>query len=160
MADKREGIIIADNKFQAVHYEDPNRPLNLIMAKADVDPSNKYIFIDTGILVLWGSLYQEDSRAFTPNTLKATYNGVTLFEEKNVRNVTNVVDLLNKFSGISKSDLDVLVKKVQANEKSDLEIAIEKLKKEKAILEQQIKIYKAIQTKKDEIKDLLASLDK
>ena len=57
------------------------------------------------------------------------------------------------------SQLEILALESQEKEKSELELAIEDLKSEKASLQEQIKIYKEIQTKKEEIKSLLDKLD-
>ncbi len=52
-----------------------------------------------------------------------------------------------------------MLQEAQEKEQTALELEIEELKKEKKELEEQIKIFKAIQTKKDEIKELLAKLE-
>ncbi len=131
-------------------------PLNLALKVPDstATKDNKYFLVNTGIEVSWNNYYG------TPKwrIVEVRYKNTILFSKNDIRNVQVVIDILNKYNTISKIDLEKEFHLSQEKEKTELEIEIVELKAEKATLEEQIKIYKAIQTKKEEIKALLEKL--
>ncbi len=154
--ENKASIVINENKFEAVYYEGNNPPLNCILIAPDGSTwSNDYLLINTNIAISWKDYYSP--RRY--KVLKLTYNGVVLFEKSNVTKPQLVLDVLNKYNSMSQSQLEALSFESQEKEKTVVEINIEELKAEKANLEDQIKIYKEIQTKKDEIKVLLDKLN-
>ncbi|WP_291127532.1 hypothetical protein [Flavobacterium sp. UBA7682] len=150
-------IVTKDNKFEAVYHNSFKQPLNLVLEVPDsnANDKNKFLLVNTGIEVSWNNYYGTSKW----NIVEVTYKNTKLFEQNHVKNVQVVIDVLNKFNAISKSELELLLQESQEKEKTALEIIIEELKKEKEKLEEQIKIYKAIQTKKEEIKSLLNKLE-
>lgn len=153
--EKRVCIVITDNKFEAVYYEGNNRPLNCILLSPDGGTwNNEYLLINAGILVSWKDFYSPKRY----KVLTINYNGIVLFEKGGVSNPQFVIDVLNKYNAMSKIQLETLSLETNENIKSELEISIEELKAEKAALEEQIRIFKAIQIKKEEIKALLEKL--
>jgi hypothetical protein len=153
--DEKACIVINDNKFEAVYYQGNNPPLNSILVAPDGRTwNNDYLLINAGILVSWKDYYSP--KRF--KVLTITYNGVVLFEKSTVNKPQLVIDVLNKYNDMSPTQLEALAIESQEKEKTVLEISIEELQAEKATLEEQIKIYKAIQTKKEEIKALLEKL--
>lgn len=154
--EKKASIVINENKFEAVYYEGDNPPLNCILISPDGGTwNNDYLLINTDIAVSWKDYYSP--RRY--KVLTITYNGVVLFEKNSVNKPQLVLDVLNKYNAMSQIQLEALTVESQEKEKTELEISIEELKAEKANLENQIKIYKEIQTKKDEIKVLLNKLN-
>ena len=148
-------IVSNDNKFEAVNYTPTLKPLNCILTVPNGRTwRNAYLLINTGIKVYWEDYYNKYN-----DVLKVMYEDFILFEMRNITAPQIVIDVLNKYNSISKSDLEELLKESQEKQKTALEINIEELKTEKANLEEQIKIYKEIQIKKDEIKELLSKLD-
>lgn len=149
-------IVSNGNKFEAINYIPSLKPLNCILIVPNGSTwKNDYFLLDNEITVSWQDYY--NYKGF--RVLKVIYKGATLLEKHNVTNTQLVIDVLNKYSTISKNVLEVLLKQFQEKEKTSLEITIEELKAEKAKLEEQIKIYQEIQAKKDEIKELMAKLD-
>lgn len=149
-------IVSSDNKFEAVYYEPLKRPLNCVLVMPDYKTwSNDYFLINTGVEVSWKGYFKEK----TSKVLKAVYKGSVIFEKRGVDNIQIVIDFLNKFNNITKNELELLLQDSQEKEKAALEISIEELKEEKATLEEQMRIYKEIQKKKEEIKDLLSKLE-
>ena len=116
--------------------------------------SNEYLLINNGSKVAWQDYYS----SLGNDHLSVIYKKCVIFEHRNVRKVQIVIDVLTKFNQLSTSELDLLVQKSHENEKTEIEIIIEKLKKEKAELEEQMKIFKEIQSKKEEIKVLISKL--
>ena len=156
MENKTLCIITTDNKFEAVYYEGNDRPVNCIFDIPTHKTShNNYSLINSGITVSW--YYFLQSKGYY--NLILTYKNSILFEQKSVKNVQNVIDVLNKFNSMSKSDIAILHIETQEEEKTELEITISKLKEEKSKLEKQIKIFQEIQSKKDEIKVLISKLE-
>jgi hypothetical protein len=154
--EKKACIVINENKFEAVYYEGNNPPLNCILIAPDGTTwNNDYLLINTNISVSWKDYYSP--RRY--KVLKLSYNGAVLFEKNTINKPQLVLDVLNKYCSMSQSQLEALSVESQEKEKTDLEISIEELKTERANLEEQIKIYKEIQTKKEEIKELLSKLD-
>ena len=113
------------------------------------------MLINTNISVSWKDYYSP--RRY--KVLKLLYNGAVLFEKTSITKPQLVLDVLNKYNSMSQSQLEALSVESHEKEKTDLEISIEELKTEKANLEEQIKIYKEILTKKTEIKELLSKLN-
>lgn len=153
-----EGICITytDNKFEAAYYDLGNRPLNHVLIKPrQASLRNNYLLINTGVTVSWMFRDKYDKNY----VLQVTYNDTILWKKNNITNIQLVIDVLHKFNNISKKELELLVQKAQQDEKSALEITIEALRAEKAKLEEQIQIYKLIQTKKEELKVLLDKLN-
>jgi hypothetical protein len=149
-------IVKKGNDFEAMLYNANQRPLNLVLAVPDGKTwNNDYLLINTDVKVSWQDYYNYQGY----KVLQVWHRGVLLFEKDKVSNFQIVIDTLNKFNTISKSELKVLLQESQEKEKTALEITIEEFKAEKANLKEQIKIYKEIQTKKDEIKELLSKLD-
>lgn len=150
-------IVKKGNDFEAMHYIAGQRPLNLVLEAPENGAinTNNFFLVDSGVTISWNNYYG------TPKwrMVEVRYKNTLLFEKNGVKNVQVVIDLLNKYKNISVSELEVLLLKSQEKEKTALEITIEELKVEKVKLEEQIKIYKEIQTKKAEIKDLLSKLD-
>lgn len=151
------GIVKKENEFEAIKYTAHTRPLNLVLEVPENGAinTNNFFLVETGVTVSWNNYYG------TPKwrIVEVQYKNTLLFEKNGVKNVQVVIDLLNKYKNISKSELEVLLLESQEKEKTALEITIEELKVEKVKLEEQIKIYKEIQTKKNEIKELLSKLD-
>ena len=148
--------MITNNKFEAVYYEGNNRPLNCILVTPDGSTSrNDYLLINSRVEVSWKDHF--NPRRY--KVLTVAFNGVVLFEKGTVNNHQLVIDVLNKYNDMIPSQLEILALESQEKEKTELELAIEDLKSEKASLQEQIKIYKEIQTKKEEIKSLLEKLD-
>ncbi|GAA4059657.1 hypothetical protein [Flavobacterium chungnamense] len=110
-----------------------------------------YRLLSNDVDFYWGT------QGFKEVTLLISYKGTELVRYENP-NFQLVIDYLNKFDSLSKKEIEALIVESQEKEKNELEIAIEELKAEKSTLEEQIKIYKAIQTKKEEIKALLEKL--
>ncbi len=149
-------IVKKGNNFEAVKYFPTSIPLNCILITPRGSTwTNDYFLINNEITVSWQDYFNYKGY----KVLKVIYKGVTLLEKHNISDTQLVIDVLNKYNTISKSVLEVLLLESQGKEKTALEITIEELKVEKAQLEEQMKIYKAIQTKKDEIKELLSKLD-
>jgi hypothetical protein len=150
-------IVKKGNNFEAIEYSAGQRPLNLVLEAPESGAinTNNFFLVDSGVTVSWNNYYG------TPKwrMIEVRYKNTLLFEKNGVKNVQVVIDLLNKYKNTSKSVLEVLLIESQEKEKTALKITIEELKVEKAQLEEQMKIYKAIQTKKDEIKELLSKLD-
>ena len=150
-------IVKKGNDFEAMQYIASQRPLNLVLEAPENGAinTNNFFLVDSGVTVSWNNYYG------TPKwrMVEVRYKNTLLFEKNGVKNVQLVIDLLNKYKNISESELEVLLQESQEKEKTNLEIAIEELKTEKANLENQIKIYKEIQTKKEEIKALLDKLN-
>lgn len=154
--EKKICIVANDNKYEAVYYETKELPLNCILEIPDGRTWNNDFFIfNTGVTVSWQDYYNSTGYKM----LKATYKKQVLFEQNKVSKVQIVIDVLNKFSNMTKSELEKLLQESQEKKKTELEITIEELKAQKVELEEQMKIYKEIQTKKDEIKELLAKLE-
>ena len=151
------GIIKKGNDFEAIEYSASQRPLNLVLEAPESGAinTNNFFLVDSGVTVSWNNYYG------TPRwrIVEVRYKNTLLFEKNGVKNIQVVTDLLNKYNTISENELEVLLIKSQEEEKTALEISLEALKVAKANLEEQIKIYKAIQAKKEEIKDLLSKLD-
>lgn len=110
-----------------------------------------YRLLSNDVDFYWGT------QGFKEVTLLISYKGTELVRYENP-NFQLVIDYLNKFDSLSKKEIEALTVESQEKEKTELEIVIQELKAEKATLEEQIKIYKAIQTKKEEIKALLEKL--
>lgn len=150
-------IVKKGNDFEAMQYISHLRPLNLVLEAPENGAinTNNFFLVKTEVTVSWNNYYG------TPKwrIVEVRYKNTLLFEKNGVKNVQLVIDLLNKYNTISKSELEVLLLESQEKEKTALEINIEELKAQKANLENQIKIYKEIQTKKDEIKVLLDKLN-
>lgn len=151
------GIVKKGNEFEAIEYTGNNRPLNLVLEAPENGAinTNDFLLIDSGVTISWNNYYG------TPKwrIIEVRYKNTLIFEKNGIRNIQVVIDLLNKYMNVSKSELEELLKDAQEKEKTALEITIEELKVEKANLESQIKIYKEIQTKKEEIKSLIDKLD-
>ena len=150
-------VVKKGNNFEAVQYFAGQRPLNLVLEAPENGAinTNHFFLVETEVTVSWNNYYG------TPRwrIVEVRYKNTLLFEKNGVKNVQLVIDLLNKYKNISESELEVLLQESQEKEKTNLQIAIEELKTEKANLENQIKIYKEIQTKKEEIKALLDKLN-
>lgn len=149
-------VINNDNKFEAMYYKG-NPPLNCILNAPDGSSWNNsdYLLINSGITVSWKDYY--NPRRY--KILKIIYNGVIIFEKGSVNKPQFVLDILNKYNSMNQSELESLAVESQEKEKTELEKAIEELKAEKENLQEQILIYKEIQAKKDEIKELLEKLN-
>lgn len=153
---EKKGIVKSKENFEFITYINNERPSNYILDEPDGTTwRNEYFLVNTGVSVSWQDYYNYKGY----KVLKVKYKQVELLEQHNVHNAQIIIDTLNKFNNISKVDLEQLYQDSQIIEKSTIEISIEELKKEKAQLEEQIKIYKAIQIKKDEIKALIAKLE-
>ena len=151
-------IVKTVNGFEAVQYESYKTPSSFVFKVLEGNEShsaNHFFMVETGITVSWNN-YLSTSKKFI---LDVKYENTILFEKSGERNVQVVLDILNKFKNISKEELNELLQQAQEKQKTELELAIESLEKEKASLETQIKIYKEIQTKKEEIKELLSKLE-
>jgi hypothetical protein len=150
-------VVKKGNNFEAVQYFAGQRPLNLVLEAPENGAinTNNFFLVESGVTVSWNNYYGSPKWRI----VEVRYKNTLLFEKNGVKNVQVVIDLLNKYKNISESELEVLLLESQEKEKTALEITIEELKAEKARLGEQIKIYKEIQTKKDEIKDLLSKLD-
>lgn len=151
-------IVKTENGFEAVQYESYKTPSSFVFKVLEGNEShsaNHFFMVESGVTVSWNNYYG------TPKwrMLEVKYEGITLFEKNDEKNVQVIIDILNKFKNISKEDLKELVQQVQEKQKTELELAIEALQQEKASLETQIKIYKEIQTKKEEIKELLSKIE-
>lgn len=154
--EKKVCIVVKNNQFEAVYYEGNNRPLNCILVAPDGTTwRNEYHLINTGLDVSWKDHY--NPRLY--KVLTVTYDGTLLFEKRTVSNPQLVIDVLNKYKDMSPSQLEALALESQEKEKTALEICIEELKAEKDKLEKQIKIYRQIRAKKEEIKQLLNQLE-
>lgn len=151
--------IIKNNNgsFEAKEYFPTKEPLNLVLKVPEFDAinTNNFLLVETGVTVSWNNYYGTTRWRI----LEVRYKNTLIFEKNGVKNIQVVIDILNKYKTISKVDLEKALKESQEIEKSKLEISLEELRAEKKNLEQQINIYKAIQTKKDEIKALLEKLD-
>lgn len=150
-------IVAVNNGFEAIEFENNKRPLNLVLEVPDHTANNRnnFLLVTSGVEVSWNNYYGTSRWRI----VEVKYKNTIIYEANNIHKVQSVIDTLNKFKNISKKDLEDLYQDAQEKEKTELEITIEKLKLEKNKLEEQIKIYKEIQTKKEEIKELLAKLD-
>ena len=151
------GIIKKGYNFEAVHYFPTQRPLNLVLEVPEHEAikTNNFFLVENEVTVSWNNYY--GTRKW--RIVEVRYKNSLLFEKNGVKNVQEVIDILNKYKKISKSELEVLLIESQEKEKTELEKAIEELKAEKENLQEQILIYKEIQAKKDEIKELLEKLN-
>lgn len=105
MGNDRVCILTTNNKFEAVYYEGNNPPLNCILVSPDGSTwNNDYLLINTGILVSWKDYYNPKRY----KVLTITYNGVLLFEKGSVNKPQLVIDVLNKFNSLTKSQLEAL----------------------------------------------------
>lgn len=152
-----EVCIVSNNgKFEAVKYAPTLLPLNCVLVVPDGKTwKNEYLLVNTNVKVSWQDYYPYAGY----RVLKIHYKNFVLFSEEKVANPQVVIDILNKYNSISKEELETMLVETQERVKTSLEQSIEDLVKEKGILEAEIKIYKEIQTKKAEIKELLAKLD-
>jgi hypothetical protein len=150
-------IVKKGNNFEAIQYIAGQRPLNLVLEAPENGAinTNNFFLVETEVTVSWNNYYGSPKWRI----VEVRYKNTLLFEKNGVKNVQLVIDLLNKYKNISESELEVLLKESQEKEKTELEISIEELKAEKVKLEELIKVYQEIQTKKDEIKVLLTKLN-
>lgn len=149
-------IVKTENGFEAKEYNE-KPPLNyvLVVPENNAINTNNFLLVESDVTVSWNNYYGTSNWRM----VQVYYKSNLLFERNGVQNIQVVIDVLNKFKNISNEELNEILQDVQEKEKSALELKIEALKAEKVKLEEQMKIYKAIQTKKEEIKELLAKLD-
>ena len=147
------GKCIVKNKyFEVKPYKTGHKPDNIIFKRDGFGRINiPYKIAQTNIDAVWNT---DDSYV---NTFVFQYKDHLLVEIKDPH-IQSVAEYLNKFNNISKEELKDMVVKAQQNQKTELEQQIEDLKIEKENLEDKIAIYRQVQTKKDEIKELLSKL--
>lgn len=114
---------------------------------------NKYRLLSNDVDFFWGF-------STTPPAaiLIISYKGNELLKYDNPSNQL-VIDYLNKFDGLSKKEVQELVKESQEKTKTQLELKIAALVEEKKKLMEQLTIFKQIEKKKEEIKQLLDKLE-
>lgn len=149
-------IVKTENGFEAKEYNE-KPPLNYVLVVPEnyAINTNNFLLVESDVTVSWNNYYGTSNWRM----VQVYYESNLLFERNGVQNIQVVIDVLNKFKNISKEELNEILQDAQEKEKSALELKIEALKVEKVKLEEQMKIYKAIQTKKEEIIGLLAKLD-
>lgn len=148
-------IVNNNGKFEAVNCNPNSRPLNCVLVIPDGKTwKNEYLLVKTNVIISWQDYYNYAGY----RVLKAHYKGRQLFYAHNISNPQVVIDALERFNSISNEELEGLYNDALDKQKTALELKIEELTKEKATLEEQMKIYKEIQTKKEEIKALLEKL--
>ena len=149
-------IVKTDKGFEVAEFNE-KLPLTYVLEVpgSTAITNNQYIVVESDVTVSWNNYYGTSNWRI----LRVSYKSNLLFEKNGVRNNQVVIDILNKFKNISKEELNLLLQEAKEKEKTDLELQIEELKNEKAKLEDKIKIYKAIQTKKEELRELLEKLD-
>ena len=149
-------IVKTENGFEAKEYNE-KPPLNyvLVVPENNAINTNNFLLVESDVTVSWNNYYGTSNWRM----VQVYYKSNLLFERNGVQNIQVVIDILNKFKNISNEELNEILQDAQEKEKSALELEIEELKTEKVQLEEQMKIYKTIQTKNEEIKELLAKLD-
>ena len=112
---------------------------------------NKYRLLSNDVDFFWGFT--------TPPAvmLIISYKGNELLKYDNPSNQL-VIDYLNKFDGLTKKEIDLLVGEAQEASKTQLELEIIALQDEKDKLQEQVAIFKQIEDKREEIKILLDKL--
>lgn len=146
-------IVSNNGKFEVVSIDDFATPTNCILDVPNYKTTSNQFILNNDIKVSW-----INHKVYGQFYFCAFYNGCKIFSAESINKPQQVVGFINKYNSFDKEDLNKLVQQAQEKQKTDLELAIEALKEEKASLETQIKIYKEIQTKKEEIKELLSKL--
>ncbi len=145
--------IVKNKDFEVKPYNTDHKPDNIIFKRDGYGRINiSYKIAQTNIDAVWNT---DDLHV---NTIVFQYKDHLLVEIKDPH-IQSVAEYLNKFNNISKVELNKLLEDAQNETKSKLEQQIEDLKTEKEDLAEKIAIYRQIQTKKDEIKELLSKLE-
>lgn len=158
-------IVVNDDKFVIttfyVKIDDKGNvrrllPLNLVLVEPDgrTWSQNHYTLVNHNIQVSWLDYYQQSKW----KCLTFTYKRVKLLEINAVPKLQVVVDALNRFKNISDKELEALYEKGLNQEKSDLEKEIEALRAEKKKLEDYKTAFYQVDSKIEELKDLLLKI--
>ena len=144
--------IVKNKEFEVKPYKSTANYDNIVLPGKDLlEPFANYNYsyklVKTDIDVVW----KDEKITFT-------YKDQTLLTIKDPH-IQSVAEYLNKFNNISKKELNKLLEEAQNKTKSKLEQEIEELEAEKQALEDKMEIYRQIQSKKDEIKDLMQQLE-
>jgi len=143
---------IVKNKIYEVTFFEEKAPANCVLTQPNIKDKIYKYDLPNGIDVKIFPTNNNDPFCifrYNRNHLKIMNN----------RNLQSVADYLNKFNNISKEELNELLEEAQNKTKSKLEQEIEELEAEKQALEDKMEIYRQIQSKKDEIKDLMQQLE-
>ena len=106
-----------------------------------------YRLLSNDVDFYWGT------QGFKVVTLLISYNGTELvrYEDPNFQ---LVIDYLNKFDGLTKKEIELLVVEAQEVSKTQLELEIIALQDEKDKLQEQVAILMRLEEKREEIKSL------
>jgi tRNA U54 and U55 pseudouridine synthase Pus10 len=149
-------IIIKDNGYKiSTNYDDVSRAIlacggsgfNLVK-----DKYKSYRLLSNDVDFYWGN------KGFKMVTLSISYRNTELVRFENP-NCQLIIDYLNKFEGLSRKEIEVLVLESQEVSKTQLELEVEHLKEEKEKLLKKVAILKEIEEKKEELKLLLTKLN-
>ena len=107
-----------------------------------------YHLVESGLIASW----------WTPN-FNLKYKDKIIYSAK-TNSEQQVCDFLNKFSALSKEEIEKMYQDGLHQTKSELEKEIESLQKEKADLEEEVKIIRQIRQKRKELDEWLEKLEK
>lgn len=131
-------------------------PKNLVLIEPEKTWSNNdYSIVNNGVSLTWLDYYNDSRWKF----LTVTYKGTKLLEINAVRKIQIVLDALNRFKNISHEELDKVYQRALKEEKSELEKEVEKLKEEKKIFLEYHKNINEVESKMDELKELLNKIN-
>jgi len=147
-----------DGIFQILPFEKDNKPDGFIRSIASF---LKYELIN-GIIVEYNPERKSNPNYYNSpiisSTFEISYEGHTLEVKKGLTPV-NVVELMNHYAKMSKSDIEDLADQVHKKVKTELQNDIEKLQNERADLEAKVETLKLVIRKKEELNQLIKELD-